>query len=369
MPRRILHVLPSFDLGGLGSLGLAMIKGWNPEDRHLVVAPRYSQTIPTLFPLYNELSNVVDTLEVPRNFMDPMQYANALRETFKSLGQIDAVLLYNFSDHVWTIKALRAVYTGDVFCHVGTIVPKREDIGLMLKSPLTQRDNTFKGVRFISPSKAVRAGLLEAGAPLESIGPVIWNGVDLEAYCPPVEPAQPSYKEITLGFVGRMAPEAKDFPLLIQAMGYLSPDAKKQCVLRLVGAGPLEPKLKELAYATNVRIEFLGPKPPNEIPHFLRETQIFVMAALPIEGMSIALVEAMASGCAIVATDVPANREVVTKTEAGRLSPRDPKKLAQILESLILDRSLIRTLREQSRKAIPMLDVKKMVTEYQKWVR
>jgi glycosyltransferase involved in cell wall biosynthesis len=127
-------------------------------------------------------------------------------------------------------------------------------------------------------------------------------------------------------FVGRLAPE-KGLRTLVRAWPIVRavyPEAR----LTLVGEGPERPALEaliaELGLADAVDLPGASPDPG----HFLRAADLFVLPSLE-EGMSIALLEAMALGIPLVASEIPGNRSLVTDREHGRLAPPgDPEALA-----------------------------------------
>jgi glycosyltransferase involved in cell wall biosynthesis len=124
------------------------------------------------------------------------------------------------------------------------------------------------------------------------------------------------------------------------------PEAK----LKIVGGGPLLNKLQleieKLGLEKNVFLfgEQVG------VRNFFRETSVFLSPS-PVENfLSNSLLEAMASGLAIVATDVGETRNLITDGENGILiKPRGPRALANAVLSLISDQELHRNL---SRNAI-----------------
>lgn len=309
-----IHFLPSFDLGGLGSLALQLIRAWPVSRRHVCVAPRYSATKPDLHAhLLDAGVAPADLIQVFRSLMDPMGYVTAVH---RQLGQrlseeIVGVMHYNFSDGVWNSQVMRRIgWRGRIVSHVGTVLPNEE------RAWLPARAVTMTGNLFVSASEAVRAALVRLAPPPSRVGPVVWNGVDLSRWAP-----TPRHPKQTADFVftGRMAPEAKDFPLLIAAFKELvAPSAR----LLLVGDGPRRKGYEALA-AKDPRIVFLGALSPAEVLKVLQAADVFVMAALPIEGMSMALVEALAVGLPIIATDVLANREVLSAFTQQILAPRE----------------------------------------------
>jgi glycosyltransferase involved in cell wall biosynthesis len=117
----------------------------------------------------------------------------------------------------------------------------------------------------------------------------------------------------------------------------------------VVGDGPLRQALEEKARALrlNGTVRFLGavPNASSLLPHF----DIFVLSSL-WEGMSNSLLEAMAAGKPVVATDVGGSPEVVIDGKTGFLvPPKDPEALASAILHLLADRELARNLGEAGR--------------------
>lgn len=97
-------------------------------------------------------------------------------------------------------------------------------------------------------------------------------------------------------------------------------------------------ELKQLAERLDVasRIDWLGHV--EDVPGFLRELDVFVLptwARWRMEGCPVALLEAMATGLPVIATDIPGSRDVVVDGESGLLvPPEDPPALGSALRSL-----------------------------------
>lgn len=88
--------------------------------------------------------------------------------------------------------------------------------------------------------------------------------------------------------------------------------------LKLAGDGSLRTTLEALASDLNLeRVTFLGSRP--DIPELLCQSKVFVLSTTPQEGFGTVLVEALAAGCIIVASDVPACREVLDHGTYGVL--------------------------------------------------
>jgi len=88
---------------------------------------------------------------------------------------------------------------------------------------------------------------------------------------------------------------------------------------------------KELGIENSIK--FLGNR--NDVPEILQIIDVFVLPSL-YEGMSNALMEAMATGLPIIATDIPENRELLSSKDSGILIPaRDSSALADKISFII----------------------------------
>ena len=147
---------------------------------------------------------------------------------------------------------------------------------------------------------------------------------------------------LVVGTLGRLT-EQKDQRILLQALAALASD-RPDLLLFLAGAGPLRAELEaetaRLGLADQVR--FLGVR--RDRATLYAAMDIFVLPSR-WEGLSLALVEAMGTGRAVVATSVGGNPEVVRDGHTGLLvPPADPDALASALGKLAGDRDLRKSL-------------------------
>jgi sugar transferase (PEP-CTERM/EpsH1 system associated) len=175
---------------------------------------------------------------------------------------------------------------------------------------------------------------------------VIYNGVDTKRYSPSApsrelvrrEFAIPS-KRLVLGSVGRLV-SIKDYGTLLQAAERLVQNNVDVHVL-LVGLGPEAERLKEQAThspALRDRVTFAGS--PDRVPELLNGMDIFVLTSLQ-EGMSNTLLEAMATGLPLVATQVGGNPEVIGEERSEWLfAPGDVQALTERILRLAKDTAM-----------------------------
>jgi glycosyltransferase involved in cell wall biosynthesis len=134
-------------------------------------------------------------------------------------------------------------------------------------------------------------------------------------------------------FVGRLAPE-KGLKTLIEAWPKVR-TIYPECALSLIGEGLERPGLEAQARALALSV---GPGRAVELPGAvadaslaLRDADLFVLPSTE-EGMSIALLEAMALGIPLVASSIPGNRRLIADFKHGRLfPPGDASALAQVI--------------------------------------
>ena len=189
---------------------------------------------------------------------------------------------------------------------------------------------------FLTISREIEAEL--AG---EGIDPVrcrfLPNGVDTYIYQPATERAKKEIRAalgLPVGFIclysGRLAPE-KGLDVLLESWKKIS--AKHpQAHLLLLGSGPQEAALREMA---GERVIFGGFVPDPCL--FYQACDLFVLPSLT-EGLSNAMLEAMACGLPLVATRVGAAEELNRQGKNGRLvTPGSPQELAQALDACLSD--------------------------------
>lgn len=117
-----------------------------------------------------------------------------------------------------------------------------------------------------------------------------------------------------------------------------------EATFAIVGDGPersvLEDQVRELGLKD--RVLFFGFR--NDIPNWLSACHVFVLPSL-YEGLPIAILEAMAAGKPVIATDIPENREVITHGMNGWLvPPQNPDALATALRAMLADPALAQRL-------------------------
>ena len=167
---------------------------------------------------------------------------------------------------------------------------------------------------------------------------VLPNGVDIERFHPDVRPpGELADGRLNVLFVGRLDPR-KGLPVLLEAF----PEVRRavpEARLLVVGDSYLRPWfVSRVPRALREHVCFTGSPAPEAMPGFFASAQVVVSPARRNESFGIVLLEAMASGRPVVASDSPGYRNVVEPGVEGRLvPPGDPRALAEALTALLRD--------------------------------
>ena len=194
---------------------------------------------------------------------------------------------------------------------------------------------------------------------------VIPNGVPLDeieaaAAFSSVEIGVADDVEVIL-LVGRRSPE-KNWDALVRAL-----DSVLRCrpaVLVFCGEGVDSGGLaKKLTAEHGVnRIRVLGHVP--DIWRWMKRANVFISVGL-FEGRPNAVLEAMASGCPLVVSDIPAHREFLNDSAAIFVNPRESKSIARGVETCLADPRSARTRSAQARDIVTQWSMNSMVGQYE----
>jgi glycosyltransferase involved in cell wall biosynthesis len=215
-------------------------------------------------------------------------------------------------------------------------------------------------------SRYVRDGVIARLGVTAGETVVIYNGVPVAAVAERARAAcrQRRALRFRIGMVARLEAH-KDQPTLIRAARLLERRGL-DCEVWLIGAGSRRAELEQLIAAEGVsdRVRLLGMR--RDVPELLGQLDLFAFATTPDEGQGIALVEAMAAGVPVVASDVGACREVLDDGALGLLvPPRDPGALADAIERIRAEPVAAAACAERARrKAFEAFDVERMAAAY-----
>jgi phosphatidylinositol alpha-mannosyltransferase len=171
---------------------------------------------------------------------------------------------------------------------------------------------------------------------------IIPNGVDTERFSPDVRPLEKFDDGVfNVLYVGRLEPR-KGLSVLIDAYRDFSAVENQKTRLIIVGDGPLRGRLRRsICGKIQSSIHFEGTVHPDLLPRYYASAQVLCSPATGGESFGIVLLEAMASGIPVVASDIPGYRTAVKNGEHGLLIETGSRRsLATALGLLAGDESL-----------------------------
>lgn len=231
---------------------------------------------------------------------------------------IRAVHTFHFKSDwlgVWAARALSC-----------PLISSRRDLGFQQNATRRAIYRWINGRTdaFVAPSAAVKTSILRQGGARESDIRLIYNGLDTRRFAAPADRAAARADlgvppdALLVGMVGNLRP-VKGHPVLLHALARLAA-AMPRARLVLLGEGAEEGRLRALAATLGIteRVAFAGAG--HDIPRALSAMDVFALSSHS-EGMSNAVIEAMAAGLPVVATSVGGNPECVAEGETGFLVP------------------------------------------------
>lgn len=163
---------------------------------------------------------------------------------------------------------------------------------------------------------------------------IVPNGADIDVFATARAAHLPAGRKLL--FVGRLEPR-KGFPVAVRAFAELAPEYP-DLRLVVVGDGAEKHAVNDLPPALRSRVHMMGKVSYEALPTYHQGSDIFISPATGSESFGIVLVEAMAAGLPLVASDIAGYREVARHGKEGLLvTPSDPTALAQGVRVLLDD--------------------------------
>lgn len=179
----------------------------------------------------------------------------------------------------------------------------------------------------------------------------IYNGIGLERF-------SPAPKEPFIFSMGRIWDDAKNLKLLAEAAGGITWPV-------YIAGDNTDPGNGKKAVHKNVQL--LGKLSPDEVRHWLSKAAIYAMPAR-YEPFGLSLLEAAASGCALLAGDIPTLREVWEEA-AWYVSTSDTNDLLNKTQQLIKDASVREDMGRRAMERAAAFSARKMAQDYLKLYR
>jgi glycosyltransferase involved in cell wall biosynthesis len=198
----------------------------------------------------------------------------------------------------------------------------------------------------------------------------LYNAIDLERFgsakADPVEKRRSlrlPVDALVIGTVGRLT-EQKGYGFLVEAAAPVLqrlPDA----YFLIVGDGELRQTLMDQASRLGIasRVVFTGPR--SDVEELLMCMDLFVSSSL-WEGLPTAIMESMAAGVPVVATDIPGTRELIQNQVTGWLSPAaNSQALADTIIAALNSPALRREIARRASEAIQRFSIAAVAERYE----
>jgi phosphatidyl-myo-inositol alpha-mannosyltransferase len=167
---------------------------------------------------------------------------------------------------------------------------------------------------------------------------IVPNGVDVDLFATG-QPAPGLPPGRRLLWVGRLDRQ-KGFPVAVRAFGILA-DEFPDLSMVVVGEGHDRDAIGLLPNGARDRVVTVGSVPNDRLPLYHAGADVYLSPALDQESFGMVLIEAMAAGVPVVASDIPGYREVVRRGVDGLIvPPGDPVALAKAVRQVLSDPAL-----------------------------
>lgn len=350
MSRRstVAHLTQSLDMGGAEKL---LVEFARHTDRHRFVTQVVSLTTRGV------LADELEAMGCPVTVLDAGQGLRPsllvrLARWFRQ-QRVDVVHTHDERPHIYGTVAAK-------LAGVRRVLHTRHGQRLELSARQRRLINMLARftTRFVCVSRDSARLAVEQGIATNKVG-VIWNGVDTTRFV-----NGGARGEGPAVIVGRLVPEKNMETLLRAAALVRREDASFR--LEIAGDGVCRASLGALTADLGLDdcVTFLGQT--RDVAAVLARAQLFVLSSIS-EGVSLTLLEAMATGLAVVATNVGGNPEVVAAGETGLLvPPQAPEALAAALLRLRREAGERARFGQAGRERVEKhFDVRRMVEQYE----
>jgi len=191
---------------------------------------------------------------------------------------------------------------------------------------------------------------------------LIYNGIKLPTSESNLSFSVTKKNVFTIGSVGRLS-EQKGYLYLIDALPQVlrtHPDAR----VVLLGDGELRSKLEAEVSRLGLNDEVTFAGQVNNVLERLEGFDLFVSSSL-WEGLPTVIMEAMAIGVPVIATDIPGSREMISHTKNGWLvSPADPTSLANAIIEMIENPLLRKQISRTGKESVKQYSIQEIAKSY-----
>lgn len=327
----VLHVVGQLTFGGMEQLCLEVVRHRPPNVKAIVLCLNSAEA--EMEHLFRGIEGVeIRFGQTEGRIRSILGIARVLREV-----KADGVIVYAFNVQHLLVR-LAALLCGrePVMCSAGNPPPTRRNrwkwrvvvLGSrLLRTPIqAQSETIMRGLRGLGMGLPTRSGVIADGCDVA--------GISARAHAAALK--RPRDGTVVVGMVARFN-AIKDQETLVKAFAELLVRADMpRVVLWLVGDGDTRKRVGCLVDRLGCadHVVFWGAR--ADVPELLGQMDIYAFSTTRDEGFGIAVIEAMAAGLPVMASDVSACREVLGRGSAGQLvEPRAVGKWADVLEQWI----------------------------------
>ena len=327
----VVHILNGLAFGGVENLCLQLIQNSPPKVQNILISTDPKRL--AMRSLFEQIPNLI-ILEQPYQGSERLKFVFNLMVKLREL-QPNSILIYPFGIHIFVGIAARLAQVPSIATTIQNTLPS--DLSIQKKWKTILRISRLLGIPTHPCSHAVQSSL-QGLVPLPSGSSIIPNGCDVAAIATQTKTNRQKHSETSPHIIGMVARlnSIKDQATLIRAFRQVH-DQISSSQLWLIGDGEEKAKLQNLIQDLNLQEAVILWGDRADIPQLLGQMDIYAFSTTADEGFGIALIEAMAASLPIIASDVPACREVLDQGNAGILVPQGHvAAMAQALKQLLL---------------------------------
>jgi phosphatidyl-myo-inositol alpha-mannosyltransferase len=193
---------------------------------------------------------------------------------------------------------------------------------------------------------------------------IVPNGIDLKKYSFNSHLQDSEHSGKTILYIGRLE-KRKGLKYLLHAYHFVK-HIRPEFKLVIAGDGPEREKLESLTKEMGLKdVSFLGYIDENTKLQLLQDADVFCSPALYGESFGIVLLEAMASGCVVVAGNNSGYESVLKgRGQLSIVNPKDAPEFARRLILLATDKGLQQSWREWAAREVLKYDYDKVIDQY-----
>jgi len=359
---KIVCLISSLGTGGAERVASILCNAWAQRQHDVHLVTYEVPGTPTYYPLDPAIKR--HQLDLRRESKNSLEMVKAsayrvrrLRRTFADVAP-DVVLSFITETNVLAIVALLGT-------RIPIVVTERTHLVLEQPGPLVSflRRRTYPRADAVVAQHKDAAQWMHAHLRVDC--DIIANPIDLDVFVDTPEsgnaPHNGERKRITA--VGRLSPD-KGYDILFEAVARAS-SRLANWELVIYGEGPEREALNDLAERLTIADRVRMPGIDTDIPSRLHETDIFVLSSR-FEGYPNSLMEALASGCCVVATNCSGGvREILDDGAYGTIvPPEEPDALGNAIAELANDEARRRDMAKRAPEAVASLGIKTVAEQW-----